>query len=81
MHGGSHAAPMIGKVLKEYFKDVEKAKPVKFQDAHGNEIDFKPRVTTPPPKAVPIEPVDQETAPQEPTPAPVKTPFWKRLFG
>ena len=81
VHGGSHAAPMIGKVLKEYFKDVEKAKPVKFQDAHGNEIDFKPRVTTPPPKAVPIEPVDQETAPQEPTPAPVKTPFWKRLFG
>ena len=81
VHGGSHAAPMIGKVLKEYFKDVEKAKPVKFQDAHGNEIDFKPRVTTPPPKAVPIEPVDQETAPQDPTPAPVKTPFWKRLFG
>jgi penicillin-binding protein 2 len=81
VHGGSHAAPMIGKVLKEYFKDVEKAKPAKFQDASGNEIDFKPRVTTPPPKAVPIEPVDQETAPQEPTPAPAKTPFWKRLFG
>jgi penicillin-binding protein 2 len=81
VHGGSHAAPMIGKVLKEYFKDVEKAKPAKFQDASGNEVDFKPRVTTPPPKAVPIEPVDQETAPQEPTPAPAKTPFWKRLFG
>ena len=79
VHGGSHAAPMIGKVLKEYFKDVEKAKPAKFQDASGNEIDFKPKAA--PQRVVPLEPSDQETAPQDPTPAPGKTPFWKRLFG
>jgi hypothetical protein len=70
---------MIGKVLKEYFKDVEKAKPAKFQDASGNEIDFKPKAA--PQRVVPLEPSDQETAPQDPTPAPGKTPFWKRLFG
>jgi membrane carboxypeptidase/penicillin-binding protein len=79
VHGGSHAAPMIGKVLKEYFKDSEKAKPVKFQDASGNEIDFKSKAA--PQRVLPIEPSDQETAPQDPTPAPAKTPFWKRLFG
>jgi hypothetical protein len=70
---------MIGKVLKEYFKDAERAKPAKFQDENGNEIDFKPKAA--PQRVVPMESSDQETAPQEPTPAPAKTPFWKRLFG
>jgi dihydroneopterin aldolase len=37
VHGGSHAAPMIGKVLREYFKDPAKAKPVRQLDENGNE--------------------------------------------
>jgi penicillin-binding protein 2 len=82
VHGGSHAAPMIGKVLREYFKDPARAKPVKPRDAEGNEIEIDFRAP-PPPKVLPSDSADMETAPEEPSnvPPPVKVPFWKRLFG
>jgi penicillin-binding protein 2 len=86
VHGGSHAAPMIGKVLREYFKDPLKTKPVPMRDANGNELEI-PVVTPIPKKAAPapMEQNDGETAPQEATPAPPaptpKNPFWKRIFG
>jgi penicillin-binding protein 2 len=82
VHGGSHAAPMIGKVLREYFKDPANAKLIKPRDAEGKEIDIDFRAP-PPPKVVPSEAADQETPPEEPAPAPApgKVPFWKRLFG
>jgi len=84
VHGGTHAAPMIGKVLREYFKDPAKIKPVYPKDEDGNDI---------PPPVIPVTPKkvepasgepDQEGAPMEPTPAesaPARTPFWKRIFG
>lgn len=85
VHGGSHAAPMIGKVLKEFFKNPANVKPVLQKDENGNEI---------PPAVIPVipkktgptqgEPVDDEGPPRDPTPAtpvPVRTPFWKRIFG
>jgi penicillin-binding protein 2 len=80
VHGGSHAAPMIGKVLREYFKDPANAKPIKPRDAQGNEIEIDFR-TPPPPKVLPSEAADQETPPEEASPVPAKVPFWKRLFG
>jgi penicillin-binding protein 2 len=85
VHGGSHAAPMVGKVLREYFKDPSKAKPVLPKDENGNEIE-PPEIPLVPRKAAPAnESGDQETAPMEPTQAPAspptKSPFWRRIFG
>jgi penicillin-binding protein 2 len=81
VHGGSHAAPMMGKVLREYFKDPEHARPIKPRDAAGNEIDIDFRAPVPV-RAVPAESVDLETPPEDPSPAaPAKVPFWRRLFG
>lgn len=78
VHGGSHSAPLIGMVLKEYFKDSTKAAPIKPKDENGNEIEL-PTDEAPPPKAVPVE--KPEESQPEPPPAPKKLPFWKRLFG
>jgi septal ring-binding cell division protein DamX len=85
VHGGSHAAPMIGKVLREYFKDPAKAKPVRQLDENGNEIE-PPEIPKAQRKAAPVNDAgDQETAPLEPTQAPAAPPskatFWKRIFG
>ena len=85
VHGGSHAAPIVGKVLREYFKDPAKAKPVRLKDENGNEIE-PPEIPVVPRKAMPVNDAgDQETAPLEPTQAPAtppsKTPFWRRIFG
>jgi len=84
VHGGSHAAPMIGKVLREYFKDPVKMKPIPLKDANGNELEI-PTILPTPKKVLPVptEPNDGETVPQEATPAPVpqKSQFWKRIFG
>jgi penicillin-binding protein 2 len=85
VHGGSHAAPMIGKVLREYFKDPAKAKPVRQLDETGNEIE-PPEIPKPQRKVAPVnDSGDQETAPMEPTQAPAAPPsksaFWKRIFG
>lgn len=85
VHGGSHAAPMVGKVLREYFKTPANIKPVLPKDENGNDIEapvipLTPRKVDP----VPVDPADQEGAPLEPTPAAPKqtpTPFWKRIFG
>jgi penicillin-binding protein 2 len=85
VHGGSHAAPMVGKVLREYFKNPANIKPVPLKDENGNDIE----PTAIPPvsrKASPPlgDPSDQEEIPSEPTPAEPKqtpTPFWKRIFG
>lgn len=85
VHGGSHAAPMIGKMLKEYFKDSAKRTPVYQKDENG--IDILPLVLPAPSKkseAPSSEPADQETAPQEPSPAAPqqqRVPLWKRIFG
>jgi penicillin-binding protein 2 len=86
VHGGSHAAPMIGKILRDYFKDPAKRTPVYQKDENG--IEILPLVLPPPSKkseAPPAEPADQETAPQEPSPAAPqqqqRVPLWKRIFG
>ncbi|MEI6712741.1 MAG: penicillin-binding protein 2 [Verrucomicrobiota bacterium] len=76
VHGGTNAAPMIGMVLKEYFKDPSKAKAVKPKDEDGKEIDL-PMTPTVVPKAAPVEPPQEKEAP----PPPPKPSFWKRLFG
>lgn len=85
VHGGTHAAPIVGKVLREYFKNPANIKPVPSKDENGNDIEpaaiqITPRKTD----AVPTDSSDQEGAPQEPTPTAPKqtpTPFWKRIFG
>ena len=85
VHGGSHAAPMVGKVLREYFKNPANIKPVPLKDENGNDIEpaiiqITPRKTD----SVPTDSSDQEGVPQEPTPTTPKqtpTPFWKRIFG
>ena len=76
---------MVGKVLREYFKDPAKAKPVRQLDENGNEIE-PPEIPKVQRKAAPAnEAGDQETAPLEPTQAPATPPpkatFWKRIFG
>jgi penicillin-binding protein 2 len=78
VHGSSAAAPMIGMVLKEYFKDATKSKAIKPKDEDGNELDL-PMTPTAPVKAEPAAvPPPKEAAP----PAPSQKPsFWKRLFG
>jgi len=85
VHGGSHAAPMVGKVLREYFKNPANIKPILPKDENGNEIPIPVipvvRKKAPPP---PGDSSDQEGPPQEPTPTAPKqtpTPFWKRIFG
>lgn len=85
VHGGSHAAPMVGKVLREYFKNPANIKPILPKDQNGNEIPIPVipvvRKKAPPP---PGDSSDQEGPPQEPTPTAPKqtpTPFWKRIFG
>lgn len=88
VHGGTHAAPIVGKVLREYFKNPANVKPVLQKDENGNEIEA-PVIPLTRRKAEPGagESSDQEGAPQEPTPtAPSNpkqspTPFWKRIFG
>ncbi len=86
VHGGSHAAPMIGKMLRDYFKDTAKRTPVYQRDENG--IEILPLVLPPPGRkseAPSSEPADQETAPQEPSPAAPqqqqRVPLWKRIFG
>ncbi len=81
VHGGTSAAPLMGKVLRELFKDekppkkgAKKAKSddddeeVNKADKSGNERDDD----EPPVRRPPV---------QRPTPPPVKVPFWKRIFG
>ena len=85
VHGGSHAAPMVGKVLRDYFKNPANIKPVFPKDENGNEIEpivipLTKRKADP----APTDASDQEGPPQEPTPTVPKqspTPFWKRIFG
>ncbi len=73
VHGGSNAAPMIGLVLREYFKDPAKTKPVL---PEGTEV-----IPAAQP-VVPAEPVKAEPVAPPPAPEPVKKPsLWKRLFG
>ncbi len=83
VHGGTHAAPMVGKVLRDYFKDPARIKPVLPKDENGNDIEPPPLPIIPKKTGPAPEPVDQEDAPQDPTPAPVpqRVPFWKRIFG
>ena len=86
VHGGSHAAPMMGKVLREYFKDPVKVKPLPMHDENGNELEI-PTIVPVPKKVVPVpvETNDGESVPKEatpvPAPAPQKSQFWKRIFG
>ncbi len=86
VHGGSHAAPMMGKVLREYFKDPVKIKPVPMHDENGNELEI-PTIVPVPKKVVPVpvDPNDEESVPKDatpvPAPAPQKNQFWKRIFG
>ncbi|MEK0446421.1 MAG: penicillin-binding protein 2 [Verrucomicrobiota bacterium] len=80
VHGGTNAAPMIGMVLREYFKDAEKAKPVKPRDAEGREIDLPmtPPVAVKAELAEPVAEKEEERVPAQPT---KKVSFFKRLFG
>ncbi len=85
VHGGSHAAPMVGKVLRDYFKNPANIKPILPKDEHGNEIAL-PVIPLTKKKAEPVpgDASDQEGPPLEPTPTAPKqtpTPFWKRIFG
>jgi penicillin-binding protein 2 len=78
VHGGSHAAPIIGEILRDYFKDPSKAKPVKPKDASGNEIEL---LQAPTAKVVPVEP-DKDPAGSEPKKEDAPKPsLWKRIFG
>ena len=82
VHGGTVAAPLIGKVMREVFKgqkpetkkkhpdDDEDADPdstPRHRDNSGDEEDAGPRHNAPPAAT--------------PPPAPRKQSFWKRLFG
>lgn len=79
VHGGTNAAPMIGMVLKEYFKDESKAKAIKPKDENGIEIDL-PMAPVAPAKAEPTGTPPEKEA-EAPAPTPQKPSFWKRLFG
>jgi penicillin-binding protein 2 len=88
VHGGTHAAPIVGKVLREYFKNPANIKPVLQKDENGNEIEVPViPLSRRKPEPGPADSSDQEGAPVEPTPsAPINpkqppTPFWKRIFG
>jgi penicillin-binding protein 2 len=80
VHGGTSAAPLMGKVLRELFKDEKpqkKGKKPKVDEEDDEEMSKADRSGNerdddePPVRRPPI---------QRPTPPP-KVPFWKRLFG
>ncbi len=79
VHGGTVAAPLVGKVLREVFKDAKAQKKGKHpndDDADADSTpsdDDEPRVHRPPAVRPP--------APPPPPAAPQRVPFWKRLFG
>jgi penicillin-binding protein 2 len=81
VHGGTAAAPIVGKVLREIFKDAKPEKKAKKKKEEVDDEDTEKqmddeedaptrgnRAPTPPP---------QKQAP----PPPKKESFWKRLFG
>jgi penicillin-binding protein 2 len=81
VHGGTSAAPLMGKVLRELFKDAKAEKKGKKkqkaadEDAEEMESDREENQQEdegPPVRRVPVP---------RPTPPPQKAPFWKRLFG
>jgi penicillin-binding protein 2 len=76
VHGGSNAAPMIGLVLREYFKDPAKAKPLPTPDSGGVPLAEPVSPTTEVPKAELVQPESPEK--KEP---PKKPSLWRRLFG
>ncbi len=81
VHGGTNAAPMIGMVLREYFRDKSKAQPIVPLNEDGTPA--IPEIAPPVPAAVPVkarpvEPVKETPKESEPQ---QKPSFWKRLFG
>jgi len=82
VHGGTSAAPLIGKVLREVFKDE---KPQKRGRHHEDDEDAAGRTGDPsddddaPVRRPP--PVVRPQGPPPPPPAPQRVPFWKRIFG
>ena len=77
VHGGSNAAPMIGMVLREYFKDPAKSKPLPATSPDGVTLAQPVNPATEPVKAEPVKSAE----PAEKTDPPKKQSFWRRLFG
>jgi penicillin-binding protein 2 len=59
IHGGSHAAPLIGKVMREVFKNESKAAKTK-KKKKGDDEPVEVR------RAIPVEPTDDDEPMQEP---------------
>lgn len=74
VHGGTVAAPLMGKVMRELFKDTKVQKKHKHDDGDdsSDEGDSTP---------VRHHREDAPPAPPPPPPPEKKAPFWKRLFG
>jgi penicillin-binding protein 2 len=80
VHGGTQAAPIVGRVLKDLFKDAPKQSKKKKTRSSGPDGDSEDR-----PRRSRDELEDDEMMPPPPQPRrlppPQRTPFWKRLFG
>lgn len=83
VHGGTSAAPLMGKVLRELFKDEKpqkKGKKGKVEEEDDEEVtkaDRRGNESDDDEPPVRRQPVQRPTPP----PAPAKVPFWKRIFG
>ena len=79
VHGGTVAAPLMGKVLRELFKDEKpqkKGKKTK-DDDDSDDSSSKPSSND----HDDDEPAVHHQPTPKSTPPPAKVPFWKRLFG
>ncbi len=93
VHGGTQAAPLIGKVLKELFKDEpkggskKKSKKDGADEADAGDEDEKEQESRPRRRPRPRQELIEEVEPLRPPPSrrreapPRREPFWKRIFG
>jgi penicillin-binding protein 2 len=84
VHGGTHAAPLVGAVLKKWFEDKSR-RPATITPAIEALAEFAKTMPPPiPPDAAQSQPDPATAAPQQSQPPPKseeKPSFWKRLFG
>jgi penicillin-binding protein 2 len=78
VHGGTHAAPLVGAVLKKWFEDKSRRTPSAIPAIEALAEIAKAENASPTPEEKP----EDDSAPQTPPAKPADKPsFWKRLFG
>ncbi len=76
VHGGTVAAPLVGKVMRELFKGEKPEKKKRHSDDDSDNSNTDDNSDSAPVRRPPPPP-----QPRKPAPAPQAVPFWKRWFS